>query len=209
MSANLSDPAGDPVYPFLSGVAEIRRRARQHIQNGAATPSCVADRDTVVRLLNDTLATELVCVLRYRRHYCMAVGSVGAAVKAEFLKHAREEETHADRIAERIVQLGGVPDFDPQSLAARSHSEYADDESLADMVEEDLIAERIAIDSYREIIRYLGENDSTTRRLFESILAVEEEHAGELASMRAELLRRERSAAAGSHCANRHGGELQ
>jgi bacterioferritin len=179
--------------PFLSEVADIRRRARQHIQGGAVTPSYAADRETVLRLLNEALATELVCVLRYKRHYFMAGGAVAEAIRSELLKHANEEQAHADRIAERIVELGGAPNFSPEGLAQRSHSEYIEGESLCDMLAEDLIAERIAIESYREIVEYLGSRDVTTQRLFESILAVEEEHAGELRSMREDVLRQERS----------------
>jgi bacterioferritin len=184
----------DQPYPFLSEIAEIRRRARQHIADGAVTVNYAADRDVVLRLLNEALATELVCVLRYRRHYFVASGSVAEAIKGEFLKHSEEEQKHADQLAERIVQLGGAPNFNPQGMAERSHSEYEEGDSLADWVEEDLIAERIAIESYREIIQYIGEKDTTTRRLFESILAVEEEHAEELASMRQDLLQKQRTA---------------
>jgi bacterioferritin len=179
-------------YPFLTQIAEIRRRARQHIQDGAVTADYAADRDVVLQLLNDALATELVCVLRYRRHYFMAGGAVAEAIKDEFMKHAQEEQTHADQLAERIVQLGGAPNFNPDGMSSRSHSEYVEGETLAEMLEEDLIAERIAIESYREIINYLGTKDPTTRRLFESILAVEEEHAEELASMREDLRRQDR-----------------
>jgi bacterioferritin len=175
----------EPSYPFLSGVADIRRRARQHIQGGA-------DCDTVLRLLNEALATELVCVLRYKRHYYMADGVVAEAIRGELLQHANEEQAHADRIAERIVQLGGAPNFNPEGLAQRSHAEYVESEGLAEMLAEDLIAERIALESYREIIHYLGDRDLTTRQLFESILAVEQGHAEGLRSLREELLRRER-----------------
>jgi bacterioferritin len=181
----------EPGYPFLSEVADIRRRARRHIQDGGVTPSYGADRETVLRLLNEALATELVCVLRYKRHYYMAGGVVAEAIRNELLQHANEEQAHADRIAERIVELGGAPDFNPDGLAQRSHSEYVEVETLAEMLAEDLIAERIAIESYREIIQYLDNKDVTTRRLFESILAVEEEHAEGLRSMREDLLRRE------------------
>jgi len=189
---------GEPSYPFLNGVADIRRRARQHIQDGAVTPSYGVDRATVLRLLNEALATELVCVLRYKRHYFMAGGVAAEAIRSESLQHANEEQVHADRIAERIVELGGAPNFDPDGLGQRSHSEYVEGETLADMLAEDLIAERIAIESYREIIHYLGNKDVTTRRLFESILAVEEEHAEDLRSMREDMLRRERGADGGA-----------
>src|SRR6185312_795117 len=167
-------------HAFVTDVAEIRRRARQHIQNGAVTADYSADRDTVLRILNAALATELVCVLRYKRHYYMAGGAVAEAIKGELLQHANEEQGHADQLAQRIVELGGAPDFNPEGLAERSHSQYVEGDTLADMLAEDLIAERIAIESYREIIQYLGTRDSTTRRLFESILAVEEEHAEDL-----------------------------
>src|SRR3974377_1573683 len=187
MSAPMTDTQRGQPYPFLSEVAEIRRRARQHIANGAVTVNYAAARDVVLRLLNEALATEVVCVLRYRRHYFMASGTLAEAIKDEFLQHSQEEQAYADQLAERIVQLGGAPNFNPQGMLERSHSEYEEGESLADVIEEDLIAERIAIKSYREIIQYIGDKDSTTRRLFESILAVEEQHAEELASMRADI----------------------
>ena len=189
-------------YPFLSEIAEIRRRARQHIADGAVTPQYAADRDVVLRLLNEALATEIVCVLRYRRHYFMATGIIAEAVKDEFLKHSQEEQGHADQIAERIIQLGGAPNLSPVGMLDRSHSEYQEGETLADMVEEDLIAERIAIESYNEMIRYIGTRDTTTRRLFESILAVEEQHAEELASMRQDILRHERATVGAGQAAN-------
>lgn len=168
---------------FLSDIAAIRKRARQHITDGAVTPSYDADRETVLKLLNEALATEIVCTLRYRRHYFMAEGILAESIKQEFLKHAQEEQGHADQIAERIVQLGGEPNFDPTGLTARSHAEYVEGDSLEDMIREDLVAERIAIESYREMINYMERRDSTTRRMLEGILAVEEEHAEELASM--------------------------
>ena len=170
-------------HSFLSDISAIRERARKHVGDGAVTPSYGADRETVLRLLNEALATELVCVLRYRRHYFMANGAVGEAIKKELLQHANEEQGHADAIAERIVQLGGEPDFNPMGITDRSHAEYIEGGSLADMVREDLVAERIAIESYTEMIRYIGDNDTTTKRMLEGILAVEEEHAEELASM--------------------------
>lgn len=169
--------------PFLSDVQAIRERARKHIEDGPLTPSYEADTATVLKLLNEALATEIVCTLRYRRHYFMANGLIAEAVKKEFLVHAQEEQGHADRIAERIVQLGGEPDFNPDSLVARSHAEYKPGEGLLDMSQEDLVAERVAIESYREMINWIGARDSTTRRLLEEILAVEEEHADELRSM--------------------------
>src|SRR5437868_4327882 len=169
--------------PFLTDVQELRRRARQHIEEGAVTDAYRADRETVVKLLNEALATEIVCVLRYKRHYFMAKGIHAEGVAAEFQEHAAEEQQHADQIAERITQLGGEPDFSPDGLTARSHAEYVEGESLEEMIREDLVAERIAIDSYREMIEYFGSNDVTTRRLMEEILAKEEEHADDLASL--------------------------
>ena len=167
----------------LIDIAALRQQARQNIEEGAVTPGYSADRERVIALLNDALATETVCVLRYRRHYFMARGINSVAVADEFLAHSNEEQAHADEIAERIVQLGGEPDFSPARMLERSHSEYVEASTLTDMIKEDLVAERIAIDTYRSVIEYLGENDPTTRRMFESILAVEEEHADELADL--------------------------
>jgi bacterioferritin len=172
-----------PSQPFLSDIKEIRRRARAHMDQGAVTDGYRADRETVVRLLNESLATEIVCVLRYRRHHYMANGIHATAVAAEFLKHSQEEQGHADQIAERIVQLGGAPDFDPAGLSTRSHSEYVAADELVEMIRENLVAERVAIESYSEIIRYIGEGDPTTRRLMEEILAVEEEHADDMKTL--------------------------
>lgn len=169
--------------PALSDVKAIRDRARQRIDEGAVTANYGADRHVVLELLNAALATELVCVLRYRRHYYMASGFRGATAAAEFLEHAVEEQLHADQIAQRIVQLGGEPDLDPDGLQSRSHSEYKTGDSLDDMVRENLVAERIAIESYGEMIRYIGEGDPTTRRLLEEILAKEEEHADDMADL--------------------------
>lgn len=173
--------------PFLTDITTLRERARQHIEQGAVTPGYQADRPTVLRLLNEALATEIVCVLRYKRHYFMATGINAQSVAAEFLQHANEEQLHADEIAGRIVQLGGEPNFSPEGLLSRSHAEYVAGESLVDMIKEDLVAERIAIDSYREMIVYLGNKDSTTRRMLEGILAMEEEHADDLVSLLEEL----------------------
>jgi bacterioferritin len=169
--------------PFLTDIKTLRERARQHIEKGAITEGYTADRDTVVKVLNEALATEIVCVLRYKRHYFMASGIHAESVAAEFLQHANDEQTHADQIAQRIVQLGGEPDFNPQGLLSRSHAEYVEGETLTDMIKEDLVAERIAIDSYREIIQYVGNDDPTTRRLMEGILAMEEEHADDLVNL--------------------------
>lgn len=168
---------------FVSDLEAIRRRARQHIEDGAVTESYRADRETVVRVLNDALATELVCVLRYKRHHYMASGIHAQAVAEEFLEHAREEQEHADKLAERITQLDGEPDFNPATLLARSHSQYVEGTSLVDMIQEDLVAERIAIESYNEIIRYLGDKDPTSRRVMEEILAKEEEHAEDMKTL--------------------------
>ena len=169
--------------PFLTDVQTLRKRARQHIDEGAVTAGYNANREIVLRLLNDSLATEIVCVLRYRRHHFMAKGIHSKSVADEFLVHSNEEQGHADQIAERIVQLGGEPNFSPDGLLSRSHAEYVPGESLVDMIKEDLVAERIAIDSYRDIIQYLGDKDPTTRRMMESILAVEEEHADDMADL--------------------------
>lgn len=168
--------AGD----FLSDVKELRRRAREHIKDGAVTAGYGADREKVIAILNEALATELVCILRYKRHYFMATGIHANAVAQEFAEHAAEEQGHADRIAGRITQLGGEPNFDPQGLATRSHSQYVEGVSLVDMIKEDLVAERIAIESYGEIVRFLGDRDVTTRRMMEEILENEEEHANDL-----------------------------
>jgi len=169
--------------PFLTDIKTLRERARKHIENGAVTEGYSADRDTVVKLLNEALATEIVCVLRYKRHYFMATGIHAESVAAEFLQHANDEQGHADQIAQRIVQLGGEPNFSPEGLLTRSHAEYVEGETLNEMIKEDLVAERIAIDSYREMINYLGNNDPTTRRMMEGILAMEEEHADDLVNL--------------------------
>ena len=162
---------------------EIQRRAREHVENGAVTPAYRGDIETAVRLLNEALATEIVCVLRYRRHYYMAAGIHSQSIADEFMEHSTEEQEHADRIAERITQLGGEPDFNPAGLMASSHSQYAEGTSMADMIKEDLIAERIAIETYMEMIRFFGNNDPTSRRMMEEILAKEEEHADDLATL--------------------------
>jgi bacterioferritin len=169
--------------PFLTDIKTLRERARKHIENGAVTPGYTADRETVVKILNEALATEIVCVLRYKRHYFMASGIHAEGVAAEFLEHANDEQGHADQIAARIVQLKGEPDFNPQGLLSRSHAEYVEGTTLTEMIQEDLVAERIAIDSYREMINYLGTDDSTSRRMLEDILAVEEEHADDLVNL--------------------------
>src|SRR5262245_1910707 len=173
----------DMDQPFLTDIKTLRQRARQHMEQGAMTPGYKADRDTVVKLLNEALATEIVCVLRYKRHYYMASGIHSEAAATEFLEHANDEQGHADQIAQRIVQLGGEPDLNPAGLLTRSHAEYVEGKSLSEMIKEDLVAERIAIDSYRDMVSYLGNNDPTTRRMMESILAVEEEHADDLVNL--------------------------
>jgi bacterioferritin len=169
--------------PFLTDIKTLRQRAREHIERGAVTDGYKADRETVIKVLNEALATEIVCNLRYRRHYFMASGIDAQGAADEFLQHANEEQGHADEIAGRIVQLGGEPNFSPDGLLTRSHAEYAEGKSLAEMIKEDLVAERIAIDSYREMVRYLGNDDPTTRRMMEGILAVEEEHADDLVTL--------------------------
>lgn len=173
----MSDPT------FLTDIKTIRDRARRHIEEGAVTAGYGADRDTVLKLLNEALATEIVCVLRYRRHYFMAKGINSQSVADEFLAHSNDEQGHADQLAERIVQLGGEPNFSPEGLTTRSHAEYVEGESLTDMIKENLVAERIAIESYGEMVRYLGDRDPTSRRLMEEILAVEEEHADDMADL--------------------------
>ena len=169
--------------PFLSDIRELRERARRHIEQGAVTDAYGADLESVVRVLNEALATEIVCVLRYKRHYYMATGIHARAVAQEFLEHAREEQEHADQIAERITQLGGEPDLNPGNLVGRSHSEYVEGKGLIEMIREDLVAERIVIESYSEIVRFLGNDDPSTRRLMEEILAEEEDHANDLRTL--------------------------
>ena len=167
----------------LTDVATLRSRARQNVENGAVTEGYDADREEIIRLLNASLATELVCVLRYKRHYFMASGVKAQIAAEEFLEHATQEAEHADKLAERIVQLGGEPEFNPDLLSKNSHAQYVAGKDLKEMVYEDLVAERIAVDSYREIIQYIGDKDPTTRRLFEEILAQEEEHADDMADI--------------------------
>ena len=171
----------------LTDVKTLRIQARKHIEEGAVTAGYSADRTTVLKLLNDALATEIVCVLRYRRHHFMARGINAKNTADEFLVHSNQEQGHADQLAERIVQLGGAPDFAPDGLSSRSHAEYVPGGSLPEMIKEDLVAERIAIDSYRELIQYLGDQDPTTSHMLKGILAIEEEHADELADLLAGL----------------------
>ena len=172
---------------FSTDVKKIRERARKHIEEGAVTEGYKANREQVTKVLNDVLATEIVCVLRYKRHYFMAEGISSDSVKAEFLQHANEEQQHADWVAERITQIGGEPDFNPEGLATRSHSEYKPGDSLTDMIKEDLVAERIAIESYSEIVRWLGNDDPTSRLLIEQILKMEEEHANDMLDLLAKM----------------------
>ncbi len=169
--------------PFKTDLEAIRTRARAKMTDGAVTGAYKADLEQVIGVLNEVLATEIVCILRYKNHYYMATGINAPTVAAEFLEHANEEQMHADWIAQRITQLGGVPNFDPKGLATRSHAEYTEGESLSDMIREDLVAERIAIETYSEIIRWLKDNDPTTRRIMEDILKMEEEHADDLAGL--------------------------
>jgi bacterioferritin len=169
--------------PFLTDVKTLRKRARGHILEGAVTGGYAGDPKAACKVLNDALATEIVCVLRYRRHYFMAKGIHAGPVKQEFLEHANEEQAHADRIAERIVQLGGEPNFSPEGLLSRSHSEYVEGDTLVDMITEDLVAERVAIDSYREMVEYFKSFDTTTRKMLEEIQASEEQHADDLSEL--------------------------
>jgi len=173
---------------FLTDIETIRARAREHIEQGPITDAYGADRERVIEVLNEILATELVCTLRYKRHYYTATGLNAGPVAAEFLEHATEEQEHADQIALRITQLNGEPNFDPEGLATRSHSEYDASENLLDMVKEDLVAERVAIASYSEIVRWIGDKDPTTRRVIEDILATEEEHADDLVGLLAGMV---------------------
>jgi len=172
---------------FVTDVTRIRQRARQHMEQGPVTEGYKADRVKVIKVLNDALATEIVCVLRYKRHYYMAKGINAEPVAQEFQQHAIEEQAHADLLAQRITQLQGEPNFNPEGLTSRSHSEYVEGGSLVDMIREDLVAERIAVESYSEIIRWLGTDDPTTRSMMEVILQAEEEHADDLANMLATL----------------------
>ncbi len=172
-----------PSLQGLTDTATLRANARKSIEDGAITDTYIADREAIIKLLNDALATEYVCVLRYYRHYFTAKGMLADAVKAEFLEHAQQEQEHASKLAERIVQLGGEPDLNPDTLTQRSHAEYKEGTDLRDMVRENLIAERIAIDSYRQAINFVGDKDTTTKRILEHILAQEEEHADEFADL--------------------------
>ena len=180
---NSSPPSDPKKTPFLTDMKEIQRRAREHVLKGAVTPAYRGDLKLAVKLLNEALATEIICVLRYRRHHYMANGIHSQAVADEFMEHSLEEQGHADQIAGRITQLGGAPDFNPEGLLMRGHAQYAEGTSLVDMIKEDLIAERVAIESYLDLIRFFGDDDPTSRRMMEEILAKEEEHADDLATL--------------------------
>jgi bacterioferritin len=184
MDRSTVSTGGDPfMQPFVSDIRNIQTRARQHISEGAVTQANRMNHEQVVTVLNEVLATELVCALRYKRHYHVAQGIHAEAVKGEFLQHAVEEQQHADEVAARITQLNGTPDYNPDTLTKRSHSQYDEGTDLIAMIKEDLVAERIAIETYIEISRWLGEEDPTTRRLMERILEKEEEHAEDLVNM--------------------------
>jgi len=176
-----------PAAAKLTSKEELRRHARRNVSEGAVTEGYKGDRARILELLNDALATEIVCVLRYKRHYFSAKGIVSDSIRDEFFEHAAEEQEHADRLAERITQLGGQPDMDPRKIAERAHSEYTEGKTLVEMIREDLVNERIAIDSYAEMIRFVGDDDTTTKRLLEEILAKEEEHASDFADLLATL----------------------
>jgi len=173
--------------PFISDISKIRDRARAQIEDGAVTAGYKADREQVIKILNEVLATELVCMLRYKRHYFTVDGIFSDSIRAEFLEHANEEQQHADMVAARIVHLNGEPDFEPKNLATRSHAQYSEGDDAVSMIREDLVAERIAIETYTEIARWLGEDDPTSRRLIEQILEKEEEHAEDLVTLLARL----------------------
>jgi bacterioferritin len=198
MSAHPANPEPNQIHGFLGNIADIRRRARRHIQQRTASADHSSDREAVLRLLNAALAAELACVQRYQAYAVMDSGAMGDVLRSEFMKHAQEEQGHVDRIAARIVELGGEPDLTALQASARAGGAYAEDESLTDMLAEDLIAERIAIDTYREIVRFLGEQDPPTRQLFESILTIEHAHAEGLATLR-ESMRRQDPGTTGSH----------
>ncbi len=169
--------------PFKTDIEAIQKRAREKMMDGAVTSAYQADREQVIGVLNEVLATEIVCILRYRNHYYCAAGINAEPIAQEFLTHANEEQQHADWISVRISQLGGIPDWSPEGLASRAHAKYAEGETLREMIEEDLVAERIAIETYSEVIRWLGNDDPTTRRIIEDILKEEEHHADDLAGM--------------------------
>ena len=181
--------------PFISDISKIRDRARAQIDDGAVTAGYKADREQVIKVLNEVLATEIVCMLRYKRHYFTVDGIFSDSIRAEFLEHANEEQQHADMVAARIVQLNGEPDFEPRNLATRSHAQYSEGDDAVSMIREDLVAERIAIETYTEIARWLGEDDPTSRRLIEQIPEKEEEHAEDLVTLLARLPEEEKKPA--------------
>ena len=189
-------PAPAKIQPFVTDIQELRRRAREHMEQGAVTSAYKADRETVIRILNEVLATEIVCVCGTSATTTWRPGFTPRPWPQEFLEHAKEEQGHADIAAERITQLGGEPNFNPEGLATRSHAQYVEGKTLLDMVREDLVAERIAVESYNEIIRYLGDNDPTTRIAMEQILSKEEEHADDMKKLLETLSKDERFAEA-------------
>jgi bacterioferritin len=174
---------------FKTDLEAIRQRARDHMLDGAVTGAYLADRAQVIEVLQEVLATEIVCTLRYKNHYFMAAGIHASPVADEFLEHANQEQAHADAVAKRITELGGNPNLDPSGLATRSHAEYRATRTLEEMIREDLVAERVAIETYSEIVRWLGNDDPTTRRMMEGLLAVEEEHADDLSNLLASMKR--------------------
>lgn len=188
--ADATDNPQTSKKPLLTDINTLRERARAHLRDGAVTQGYRGDREKVISLLNEALATEIVCNLRYRYHYYMASGINAKSIAAEFLEHANEEQAHSDLLAKRITQLGGKPNFNPEGLTTRSHAEYVEGDSLVEMIEENLVAERIAIDSYREAVQYIGDDDPTSRRVLEDILAQEEEHAEDLGTMLEDLGRK-------------------
>lgn len=171
------------MQPFVSDMRTIQERARKGMEEGAVTPGYKGDREQVIKILNEVLATEIVCAFRYKYHYYMGKGLYAEAVKAEFLEHAGDEQQHADKVATRIVQLNGAPNLNPRDLTSLSHSTFVEGDDLISMIKEDLVAERVAIETYSEIVRWLGDHDPTSRRLMEEILAKEEEHAEDLANL--------------------------
>ncbi|HEX3574215.1 MAG TPA: ferritin-like domain-containing protein [Rhodopila sp.] len=178
--SSTTESRGSAAKPFLSDVKTLRERARQNLSEGVVTKTYGGDVRRTIEILQSVLATEIVCVLRYTMHAVTATGIASEAIKAEFAEHAKEEQAHMMAVAERIDQLGGTPNFNPEGLATRSASQYAEGENLVDMIRENLIAERIAVDHYRELIRYFGDDDPTTRVMLEGILSVEEEHATDM-----------------------------
>lgn len=179
----MSHTTAKPEKPFMTDIETLRRRARKHILDGAVTPSYEGDLKTTIQLLQEALATEIVCVLRYKSHFYLADGIHAQSVAQEFLEHAADEQLHAEQLSERIKQLGGAPNWNPEGILTRSHAEFRNGETLVELIQEDLIAERIAIDSYREMAQYFDQKDSSSRRLMEEILAKEEEHAQDLADL--------------------------